>query len=67
VKGEDSGFQFSVKELGKCMPVWTKSLMTTAFFDDTEAYEDEECIIRIDEKFIEVSYDDEEENVIYRE
>jgi hypothetical protein len=48
------------------VPVWKKSLMTTAFFDDTEAYEDEECVVRIDEKSIEVSYDNKEENVIYR-
>ena len=40
--------------------------MTTAFFDDTVAYEDEECVVRIDEKSIKVSYDDYEGNAIYR-
>jgi len=40
--------------------------MTTAFFDETPAYEDEECLVRINDNLIEVSYDDEEGNAIYR-
>jgi hypothetical protein len=48
------------------MRVWKHSLMITAFYDETEAYEDEKCVVRIDVKSIEVSYDDDKGNVIYR-
>lgn len=48
------------------MPVWINSRMTAAFFDETPASEDEECIVRIEGDTIEISYDDEEGNVIYK-
>ena len=48
------------------MPVWKNSLMTTVYFDDTPADEAEECVVRIEGDVIEISYDDEEGNVIYR-
>jgi len=48
------------------MPVWKNSLMTTAFLDETSAFEAEECVVRIEGDVIEISYDDEGGNVIYR-
>jgi hypothetical protein len=48
------------------MGIWENSLMITAFFDETPAIEDDDCVARIDEKSIEISYDDEDGNVIYR-
>jgi hypothetical protein len=48
------------------MSVYKNSPMTTAFFDETPAFEDEECVVRIEEDVIEVGYDDEEGNVIYK-
>lgn len=47
------------------MPV-LKATMETAFYDDTPAYEHEDCEIRIDGDDITVSYEDEENGyVIY--
>jgi hypothetical protein len=40
--------------------------MTTVFFDDTPAYENIRCIVRIEENIIEVSYDNDDVNVIYK-
>jgi hypothetical protein len=48
------------------MPIWKNSLMTTAFFDETPAFEAEECVVRIEGDVIEISYDDEEGNVFIK-
>ena len=48
------------------MDVYKNSRMITAYFDESPAHEDEECLVRIGENSIEVSYDDEDGNAIYR-
>ncbi len=44
----------------------TKALMDTVYYDDDPAEEGDECEIRITEKEIVVSYEDDGEYVIYR-
>lgn len=40
--------------------------MDSVFYDETEAYEDEQCEIRIDDTEIVISYEDEDGFVIYK-
>jgi len=42
------------------MAIWKNSLMTTVYYDETEANEGEKCEVKIDNKTIVASYGDRE-------
>jgi len=45
------------------MPIW-QATMDSVFYDETPANEHEECNVRIDNSHIEVTYEDEEGNLV---